>query len=172
MLYLRSPAPSDIKILKQLYAASSSLHQPWSYAPTDFEQFIQDEGRYLLCLKVDDSIIGTFHISGIVRGYFQSAYLGFEVFAPYQGKGFMKPGLQLLIKEAFETLNLHRLEANIQPENSASTKLVSGAGFVKEGFSKQYLNIGGKGWKDHERWALLNTHWQSNGKTKIGNTAS
>ncbi len=60
------------------------------------------------------------------------------------------------LAEAFEGLNLHRLEANIQPENFASIRLVSNAGFIKEGFSKNYLRVGGYEWKDHERWTIVN----------------
>lgn len=71
----------------------------------------------------------------------------------------MRHGLQLLLQEAFQTLNLHRLEANIQPDNLSSIRLAANAGFVKEGFSHQYLRVGGKEWKDHERWAILNTDW-------------
>ena len=71
----------------------------------------------------------------------------------------MSKGIALLLKEAFEELNLHRLEANIQPENLASIRLVSNAGFVKEGFSKNYLRVGGLQWKDHERWAIVNASW-------------
>jgi len=67
----------------------------------------------------------------------------------------MAKGLQLLLTKAFTELKLHRLEANIQPDNKRSIKLVSRAGFVKEGYSKNYLNIGGQGWKDHERWAIV-----------------
>ena len=40
-----------------------------------------------------------------------------------------------------------------------SIYLVAGAGFVKEGFSRQYLRVGGKEWKDHEPWAILNHEW-------------
>lgn len=90
-----------------------------------------------------DQIIGTFNISNIIRGYFHSAYLGYEMFHPYQGNGYMRLGLDLLLNEAFQVLNLHRLEVNIQPENIASIRLVAGAGFIKEGFSRQYLRIGG-----------------------------
>jgi len=57
---------------------------------------------------------------------------------------------------------LHRIEANVQPGNIASKKLLEKSGFTKEGFSKEYLNIAGKGWKDHERWAILNANWESN----------
>jgi ribosomal-protein-alanine N-acetyltransferase len=55
---------------------------------------------------------------------------------------------------AFSELGLHRLEANIQPENKPSKALVQRVGFRYEGFSPQYLRIG-REWKDHERWAIL-----------------
>ena len=159
MLYLRKPVVQDLAEIKSLYERSSSLHHPWSYPPKDYNSYISENGRFFLCLGETGGIVGTFNVSGVLRGYFQSAYLGYEVFSPYNGKGFMRIGLKLFIEEAFGHLNLHRLEANIQPENEVSIKLVSGAGFVKEGFSRNYLNIGGQGWRDHERWALLNENW-------------
>ena len=55
---------------------------------------------------------------------------------------------------AFVDLSLHRIEANIRPENEPSIRLVRGAGFRKEGYSPRYLEIDGA-WRDHERWALL-----------------
>ncbi|GAB1255877.1 hypothetical protein NBRC116494_03790 [Aurantivibrio plasticivorans] len=160
MLYLRKPTSDDEQQVQSLYKQSKDLHLPWSYPPQDIKKYLNEEERYFLCLDDDQTIVGTFNISGIVRGYFQSAYLGYEVFSPFQGKSYMREGLALLIDEAFGPLNLHRLEANIQPGNTASIKLVEGAGFTKEGFSKAYLNIGGKGWQDHERWALVNEYWQ------------
>lgn len=156
MLILRKPTPEDLTEVKALYKQSTSLHHPWVYAPQDYESYLQQEHRYFLCLAESGKIVGTFNISGIVRGYFQSAYLGYEVFYPYQGQGYMSKGLALVLQEAFENLKLHRLEANIQPENVASIRLVANAGFVKEGFSKNYLKVGGIEWKDHERWAILN----------------
>ena len=47
----------------------------------------------------------------------------------------MRLGINLLLNEAFHDLNLHRLEANIQADNTASIRLVAGAGFIQEGFS-------------------------------------
>ncbi len=161
-MYLRRPVKEELDKIKSLYEKSSSLHLPWTHPPKNYDSYISDEGRYVLCLHESDSIVGTFHISGVMRGCFQSAYLGYEVFSPYEGKGFMRIGLDLLIKEVFNSLSLHRLEANIQPGNEISIKLVSGAGFVKEGFSRSYLNIGDNGWKDHERWALINEYWCQN----------
>lgn len=158
MLTLRKPNFDDLAKIKELYEKSISIHNPWVYAPENYQTYLEQENRYFVCLSETDDIVGTFNISGIVRGYFQSAYLGYEVFCPYQGKGYMSEGIKLLLKEAFESLNLHRLEANIQPGNLASIRLVSKVGFIKEGFSKNYLNVGGVGWKDHERWAIVNNN--------------
>jgi ribosomal-protein-alanine N-acetyltransferase len=71
----------------------------------------------------------------------------------------MSAGIKLLLQDVFENKKLHRLEANIQPENYASLKFAARAGFHKEGFSKNYLRINGE-WKDHERWAIINNQWQ------------
>lgn len=158
-IYLRKPQLSDLAEIKQAYQNSIHLHQLWTYLPTDFEQYLQQEHRYFVCFTENHAIIGTFNISNIIRGHFHSAYLSYEAFYPYIGQGYMRRGLQLVLQEAFQTLNLHRLEANIQPENSRSIHLVASVGFVKEGVSRQYLRVGGKEWKDHERWAILNTDW-------------
>ena len=97
---------------------------------------------------------GVYNISQIFYGHFRSAYLGYYAFAPFAGQGYMREGLQLVLRHAFGPLGLHRLEANIQPENAPSIALVAGAGFRLEGLSPRYLKIGGR-WRDHERWAIL-----------------
>ena len=65
----------------------------------------------------------------------------------------MTAGLRAVMRRAFGPLGLHRLEANIQPENLSSVALVRRLGFRLEGFSPRYLKIGGR-WRDHERWAI------------------
>jgi ribosomal-protein-alanine N-acetyltransferase len=159
-VYLRKPSPEDKALLTASYAESKHLHEPFVFAPADLDKFITQENRYLVCDKTHHKIVGTFNISNIIRGWFHSGYLGYEVFSPHQQQGLMYQGLLLIIEEAFTRLNLHRLEANIQADNIASINLVAKAGFIKEGFSKNYLRIGGKEWKDHERWALVNNHWE------------
>jgi [ribosomal protein S5]-alanine N-acetyltransferase len=70
----------------------------------------------------------------------------------------MTKGLGEVLINAFRSLRLHRLEANIQPGNVKSRKLVQRLGFKLEGYSPRYLKIAGK-WRDHERWALTREDW-------------
>ena len=104
-------------------------------------------------------IAGVVNVSEIVRGSFQSAYLGYYALEPLAGRGFLRSGLRAVISHCFGELRLHRLEANIQPENARSIALVAGLGFQREGLSPRYLKIGGR-WRDHERWALLADNWR------------
>jgi ribosomal-protein-alanine N-acetyltransferase len=92
-------------------------------------------------------------VSEIVRGALQSGFLGYGGVAGYAGCGYMSEAVELVVRDAFRRLRLHRLEANIQPGNAASIALARRCGFEKEGFSPRYLKVGGR-WRDHERWAI------------------
>ena len=167
-VFIRGPSPSDRDEFVSLMRASRSFHRPWASAPTDTERFtayIADSQRpdfeaMLTCRLSDGAIVGFFNLSQIVRRALQSAYLGYAVGKPYAGQGYMREGLELVLRRAFTELRLHRIEANIQPGNLASIALARGAGFRREGFSPRYLKIGGR-WRDHERWAILADDWRS-----------
>jgi ribosomal-protein-alanine N-acetyltransferase len=142
-------------------AESRVLHGRWVSAPSTPEAFraklqrLDGESSLGLCVRrLDtDALAGFVEITQIVRGSLCSAYLGYYAFAPHAGRGFMKGGLRHVVRLAFTKLGLHRLEANIQPENIASIRLVQACGFAKEGYSPRYLKIAGR-WRDHERWAI------------------
>lgn len=159
---LADPTLADRREFVDLVEASIDLHRPWTYPPADaagyrrlLERNRADNFFALLARRTeDDSIVGLFEFSEVVRGSFQNAYLGYWVGEPYAGQGYMREGMQIALRFAFSELRLHRVEANIQPANKRSLALAKKAGFRREGFSPRYLKIGGR-WRDHERWAIL-----------------
>ena len=114
---------------------------------------LRASGALFFDVEIDDALFGVFTVSQIVRGAFQSAYLGYYGHQRYAGQGYMGAALEQVLDHVFGTLALHRVEANIQPGNAPSAALAKGAGFRLEGFSPRYLLIGGR-WRDHERYAI------------------
>jgi len=120
---------------------------------------LADQQRLFVCRNDDGALAGTYNLSQIFYGPFRNAYLGYYAFTPHARQGLMTEGLTLVVSEAFRRLGLHRLEANIQPSNAASRRLVRRLGFRREGLSRRYLVIAGR-WRDHERWAILAEDWR------------
>jgi ribosomal-protein-alanine N-acetyltransferase len=101
-------------------------------------------------------VIGSVHLSGVVRGAFQSCNLGYALDAGCQGQGLMTEALRAVVAEAFSPrLNLHRLQAAVRPENHRSLAVLSKLGFQPIGLARRYLFIAG-GWRDHQLFDLTN----------------
>ncbi len=158
--YLEMPTPRHEHDFLGAVVRSRRLHGAWVTAPSssaEYRLYIKERQgprnyKYFVCDELGQ-ICGVMNLSEVVRGSFQSAYLGYYALAPHAGKGFMSAGLSLVLERAFGELELHRLEANIQPKNRRSIELVRRAGFRCEGLSPRYLKIAGR-WRDHERWAI------------------
>lgn len=99
-------------------------------------------------------ILGSVTLSNVVRGPLQSCFLGYKIDEKVTNKGLATEAIAHITRFAFEKLSLHRVEANIMPDNAASIRVIEKLGFQKEGYSKDYLKINGK-WQDHYRFALL-----------------
>lgn len=167
-VFIRKPTRQDCLELRSLISRSKQLHYPWVVHPEPTQQeclnYIErcqndDFTGLLICHSDTNRIVGVVNLSQIIYRAFENAYLGYYVDVDFAGKGLMTEGLRLVIDYAFYTLKLHRLEANIQPENNRSIALVKRLGFCKEGFSQRYLKIDGE-WRNHERWALTIENWQ------------
>ena len=159
---IRPPTRRDWPAFQAAIRRSRGLHDS-RVAPPDtrkkFEAYVKrmtsDSHRgFLVALRRSGDLVGAIHLHHIIPGALQGAFLGYYAFAPHAGKGLMREGMLLVLKHAFQQLKLHRLEANIQPKNHASLRLVQSCGFEREGFSRRYLKVGGR-WRDHERWAIL-----------------
>jgi|SRR5690242_733711 ribosomal-protein-alanine N-acetyltransferase len=161
-IILRSPSSADEREFIAAARASTALHRPWvtpAATPATFRAYIKrmsepGQRAFLVCHRDTGAMAGVINLTHIVLGSFRSGYLGYYAFAGHERSGFMREGLDEVVRFAFLTMKLHRLEANIQPNNRASIALVKACGFSKEGFSPGYLKIGGR-WRDHERWAIV-----------------
>jgi ribosomal-protein-alanine N-acetyltransferase len=146
--------------------ASRAHHQPWVSPPADqagfdawFAKTLTGPNVALVAREAESgTLAGVVNINEIVAGAFHSAYLGFYGMADSAGRGLMSAAVAQAVSLAFEELGLHRLEANVQPDNARSLALVERLGFRREGFSPRYLKIDGE-WRDHERWAVTVEDW-------------
>ena len=167
-IFLRGITRGDAREFVALNRASGRLHRGWVCPPRtrgEFALYLERSRRpdqlcTFICRREDGAILGAINLGQIVRGAFQNAYVGYFMGQPFSGKGRMTEALALILRFAFRTLKLHRLEANIQPGNVASIALARRAGFQEEGFSRRYLKVCGR-WRDHERWALLAEDWRA-----------
>ena len=145
---------------------SRAFHYPWVSPPLNaqsckayLDRCQEDDFEgFLIFESVNLQIVGVANLSQIFYKSFQNAYLGYYADVDLAGQGLMAKGIRLVLNHAFEELGLHRVEANIQPDNTASINLVKRLGFTQEGFSRRYLKINGH-WRDHERWAITVENW-------------
>ena len=96
----------------------------------------------------DNKLIGKAKISNIVYGVLKSGILGYSIDKEYEGKGYMKEAINLVLEYAKEYLDLHRIEASVLTTNERSKGLLLSCGFEEIGINKKYLYINGK-WSDH-----------------------
>jgi ribosomal-protein-alanine N-acetyltransferase len=93
-------------------------------------------------------------IDNIVRGAMRSGHLGYWIDQAAAGRGMASLAVALACDHAFGAAGLHRLQADIRPENQRSQRLVARLGFRQEGLLRRYLDIDGD-WRDHLSFALL-----------------
>nr|WP_294915290.1 GNAT family protein [uncultured Neokomagataea sp.] len=158
---LREVVAGDCDALVAANCANKPFHAPWATPFCDEAGFRQwfavcsSDGAagYVALERQTGQVIGVLTLSQIVYGNFCNAYLGYYGMKAACGRGLMTEAVRLVLVRAFGDLGLHRIEANVQPDNQRSIALLCRLGFQKEGFSPHYLRISGV-WRDHERWAI------------------
>jgi len=171
-VFLRYPTARDETEFMGLKRASRRFLAPWeatpigldTFGPLYFARLLKNRRnelnhRFLICRRDDGRIVGQISLSSIVRGAFQSCYVGYWIGRPFARQGFTTEALHLILRFAFRGLKLHRVEANIVPRNRASKALARKCGLRYEGTSKRYLRIAGR-WQDHEHWAMTAEEWK------------
>lgn len=117
-----------------------------------------DQGyTFGIFLTETDELIGRVALTGVARGPFQNANLGYFMDQAHNGRGYMTEAVQLVTRFAFGQAGLHRIQAGVMPRNVGSIRVLEKAGFRREGLALNYLKINGV-WEDHALFAITADH--------------
>ena len=109
---------------------------------------------------------GEVSLGSVQRGPFQMGYIGYWIDEKFSGNGYVPEGVVILIRFAFESLRLHRLEAAIVPRNAPSRRVAEKLGLRDEGTAERFLQIQGR-YEDHIRYAITREEWAERGPALV-----
>lgn len=150
----------------------------WStYEPLHRDEFYTEEVQYKKILeglrltqenreysfgiydKDSQQLIGHISLYAIKRLPYSSAFIGYSMDKNCVGKGIATEAVHLVLQFAFQTINIHRVEAYVAPQNGASVRVLEKSGFVREGLLRELLFINGN-WVDHYMYAILHREYK------------
>ncbi|TVU63847.1 GNAT family N-acetyltransferase [Paenarthrobacter nitroguajacolicus] len=153
---------SDADALAAAYLRNREHLAPWEpkraepfFTTAGQESVIQDKlalseaGSELpWVVATGKDIIGMITLTGIVRGPFLNANLGYWIDEAWTGRGAASGAVSAVVMMAAEDLGLHRIQAATLVHNGASQAVLKRCGFEKIGLASDYLRIAGE-WQDH-----------------------
>ncbi|MBS1551451.1 MAG: GNAT family N-acetyltransferase [Bacteroidetes bacterium] len=117
--------------------------------------FKNKEGiRWGIVFKNSGELIGSAGIWRIIEKHLRGE-IGYDLKITHWNKGIMTEALRAVTEFGFSKMNLHSLEANIDPDNAASRRLLGKIGFSKEGYFRESYFHEGK-FMDSEIYSMLN----------------
>lgn len=170
-LLLRPFGEGDAEAIFALQSNSSVLRYwdspPWSER-AQAERFIstcrqtEEEGsgaRVAIAQAADRVFIGWCSLSKWNPSY-RSARLGYCLDCAAWGKGFATEAAGALLKWAFDTLDLNRVQAETDTRNIASSRVLEKLGFVREGTLREDCIVDGEV-SDSWVYGLLRREWNA-----------
>ena len=169
-LRLRWIAPGDDAALFTIFSDPVAMRY-WSTAPwremAQAESSIRqaltgyqsgDSVRFGLTLAATGELVGTCTLIDFDHGS-RRAQIGYALARAYWGRGLMHEALTATVSYAFDDLNLRRLEADIDPRNTASARALERLGFLKEGLLRERWVVDGE-LSDSALYGLLAGEWR------------
>lgn len=109
---------------------------------------------YVFLKEQPDIIIGTICFRNMLHSIYSSCETGYKFDEQYHRRGYAFEAMTEGIRIVFDELKLHRIAANVMPENHASIRLLESLGFEQEGVVRDYARIQNE-WADHIRYSLI-----------------
>ncbi len=110
-----------------------------------------------LVTLAEDRVIGTVTLASLDLSN-RRAEVGFALARAAWGRGYMREAVRVALGFAFDTLELLRIEADVDPRNARSLALLEDLGFVREGLLRERWRVGG-GAQDSVMLGLLRREW-------------
>lgn len=107
---------------------------------------------------VDQQFAGEVNLNNVARGALQGATIGYWIDEERAGRAYIAEAVVVVLRFAFEQLQLHRIEICIVPRNTNSRRVVEKLGLRCEGVAERFLEIAGT-WEDHLRFAITAEEW-------------
>ncbi|MDX2357999.1 GNAT family protein [Dietzia sp. PP-33] len=120
----------------------------WPPIHTQLRRFARAGASLPAAIEVDGRFCGQLTVGGIVRGALHSGWIGYWVGRSFGGGGVATAALALGLDHALGPGALHRIDATVRPENTASRVVLERCGFREEGLLRHYLHVDGA-WRDH-----------------------
>ncbi|MDO5625589.1 MAG: GNAT family N-acetyltransferase [Pseudomonadota bacterium] len=153
-LRLRPLAPADAPSLLAIFSDPQVMrywHTPPWQSLDDARRFIADSAQAMreaaaltlgMQLKTSGELIGKCMLFNHVKAS-RRAEIGFGLARTHWGGGYLNEAAQVLLTHGFQSLGLRRIEAEIDPANTASAKALECLGFIREGLLRQRWEING-----------------------------
>ena len=113
--------------------------------------------KWGIALRTNNQLIGSVTLFNLDFNH-RRAEIGYALGRDYWGQGYMNEALMGLLKYAFEVLDLHRIEADVDPRNAASIKTLERLGFQREGYLRERWQVNGE-IQDAFYYGLLRREW-------------
>jgi ribosomal-protein-alanine N-acetyltransferase len=130
---------SDDRVMKYIgRAKAESIDEAVKWVALVHDSRVKNEGIcWGISLKSDPKkMIGNIGFWRMEKEHYRSE-IGYVLYPDQQGKGIMSEALAAVLKYGFETMKLHSVEANIDPENMDSKNLLERNGFVREAYFRE-----------------------------------
>lgn len=102
-----------------------------------------DAITWAITLRDDPKLIGTICLWNIQKEHYR-AEVGYNLHPDYWGKGIMQEAMLEVLRYGFEVMMLNSIEANVNPGNKASIKLLERNNFTREAYFRENYYYNGK----------------------------
>jgi ribosomal-protein-alanine N-acetyltransferase len=121
--------------------------------------------RFAACLQETGDLIGTARVH-IDDPDDRQGSVGYALWREQWGRGLATEAATAMLDLGFERLGLHRIEATIEPDNSASVRVAEKLGMRLEGRMKERFSTP-DGWRDSLLYATTEDEWRAHSAIKV-----